>query len=411
MYSSTNIVNANQSSQSSIEWESTISIKTSESEYKEILNNKKHSVDIIFLLQDGLRVSNRTVQKKTTLTRRKLLTYYKNHWIPLDRTTASEEMANLPSKVNVEKCIHRLIVYYQDNIRVSYNKEICSLGEKYNIEYEIEYISQSDYQKILIEERRLIELFLKHGNSIQRCTMTRLDMFSCVMSKVQMWHCFNNKIPYIWAYKWNGIKSKMLITDNKQSDGSMLTYLWSDSAKISNKMCRGTNIEHLINICCIVEILNDRLIIIEAIGTLIDGEIYTTEPMANASFLKQLDTLLTNDVFIDDTPVYVQKFFPPPLPNRYGADCDGFIIIQDDLIIKWKIPTIDVKCLSPNTFKVGSNNLQLNFIGEPGKIYEITYKYEVLRQRNDRSAASDDHEYAIFLESSKILLERDTATF
>lgn len=390
-----------------IEWETTISIHTTESEYSKVLNdNNNHMIDIIFLLQNGIRLANRTAQKKTVITRRKLLTYYKEHWVPMERTTATEEDVFPPSIIIVEKCIFRLIVYQQDGIRISYNKEICSHGEKFNIEYEIEYPADSSYETILEKERRLMKMFLEHGRIIHRNIMTRIDMFSCVMSKVQMWHCFDNTAPYIWAYKWNGVKSKILITDNAHKDESLITYVWSDASTITNQTCRGTNIQHLINICCAVEIMDDRIIIIEAIGTMIDGEIYTTEPMANASFLKHLGKIWVNDVFIDNKPVVVQKFFAPSLPNNYGEDCDGFIIIQNDLIIKWKIPTIDVKCITPYTFKVGSHLIPLSFIGEPGKIYEITYKYEVLRQRNDRLAASSDQEYDVFLNSTKMLLEK-----
>nr|DBA13088.1 TPA: late expression factor-4 [Oryctes rhinoceros nudivirus] len=386
------------------EWETTISIQATESDYLTAYNDNRNTVDIIFLLRDGLRISNRTVQKKTTQTSRRLLVYYRNQWVSLDRTTAIEENIQPSLPIVVEKCIHRIIVHHQDGIRISYNKEVGPYGEKYNIEYEVEYAPNLDYKHILRQERRLMKLFLKHGHAIRRTIMTRIDMFSCVMSKVQMWHCFNHAEPYIWAYKWNGIKAKMLITDKIEPDGSYITYIWSDASTISNHLCRGNNIEYLINICCAVELMEDRIIIIEAIGTMVDDKIYTTEPMANASFLKHLNGKFTDNVLVDDKPLLIQKFYPPPLPNRYKDDCDGFIIIQHDLIIKWKIPTIDVKCITPYTFKVGSQIIPLAFVGEPGKIYEITYKHEVLRQRIDRLAASSDQEYAVFLDSSKMLL-------
>ncbi|ATY70197.1 late expression factor 4 [Tomelloso virus] len=391
------------------EWETTISINSIESEYLQALNNENHKTDVIFLLSEGMRLSNRTVQKKTTTSKRRLLTYYKQQWTPLERTIAIEEACHPTKTLIVEKCIHRVIIYESGGLRISHNKEVCALGEKYNIEYEIEYPEKSEYSDILRCERKLIKTFLQHNHVIKRDIMTRIDMFSCVMSKVQMWNCFDANQSYLWAYKWNGIKSKILITDCKSpnDDASFITYVWSDNSTITNKMCRGKNIHHLINICCAVEIMDDKIIIIEAIGTMIDGEIYTTEPMANASFLKHLDSLLADDVYIDDKPLQVQRFYPPELPNSYGKDCDGFVIIQNDLIIKWKIPTIDVKCVTPYTFKVGSQMIPLNFIGEPGKIYEITYKNEVLRQRNDRLAASSDQEYAVFMESSKMLLDSE----
>lgn len=385
------------------EWETTISINSNECDFLTVLANKNHEIDLIFLLKDGLRLANRMVQKKVIVSSRKLLTYYKGNWIPLERTTATEENVFPPTTIIVEKCIHRVIVYKKNGIRVSYNKEISTHGEKYNIEYEVEYPANTEYKLILREERRLMKLFIKHGNFVQRDIMTRIDMFSCVMSKVQMWHCFDSKSYYIWAFKWNGVKAKMLITDKLQEDGSLITYIWSDASNIRNKMSIGTNIKHLINICCAVEIMEDRIVIIEAIGTMVNKTIYTTEPIANASFLKHLDKLLTNDAYVGKKPLIVQKFYPPPLPKNYGPEHDGFIIIQNDLIIKWKIPTVDVKCVEPYKFKVGSTIITLAFAGEPRKVYEMTLNNEILRQRNDRLTSSSDQEYAVFLESSKML--------
>lgn len=385
------------------EWETTISISLDESEYLKVLQ-QSHAIDVIFLFKNGMRLSNRSVQKKTTLSCRRLLNYYNNTWIALERTTATEEDI-LPTTLHVEKYINRLIVHQKKGLRVSYNKEVCITGEKFNIEFEIEYPPTSTYEEILIYERRLMKAFLKQTHRTKLSTMTRIGMFSCVMSKVQMWHCFDKNQPYIWAYKWNGIKSKILITGTATEDGSLITYTWSDSSEIQNKKCRGTNIDQLINICCAVEEMDDRFVIIEAIGTLVNDEIFTTEPMANASFLRRFSEILGNDMFIDDKPVVVQTFNQPPLPDTYGENYDGFIIIQNDIIIKWKIPTTDVKCITPTTYKIGSQQIQLDFIGEPGKIYEITHKYEVLRKRNDRSAASSDQEYQIFLQS-KLLLEQ-----
>lgn len=386
------------------EWETTISIKSTEEDYSGALNNINNKIDFIFLKKGGIRVSNALFQKKTTVSRRKLLVYYKDSWITLDRTTATEECVDPPTSAITEKCIHRVITHHEKNIRVSYNKDIGPNGNKYTIDYEIEYPANSEYSLILRKERKLIKLFLQDGHSIKRDIMTIGDMFASVMSKTQMWHCFDSNQDYLWAYKWNGIKSKILITNQQNEDGSFVTNMWSDDLKITAKSSRGENIEHLINICCAAEIMEDKIVIIEAIGTIIGKEMYTTEPMANASFLKRLAKLLGKDAVIDGKPLVVQRFYTQPMPNEYNENYDGFILIQDDLVIKWKIPTIDVKCLTPSTFKVGSQPITLDFIGVPGKIYEITHKLEVLRQRNDRSAASSDQEYAVFLDSSKMLL-------
>lgn len=188
--------------------------------------------------------------------------------------------------------------------------------------------------------------------------------------------------------------------------------MWSDADDIRIVWCSHPHIQTLVNICCLVEILPDRMVLIEAIGALVNDHIYTTEPRTNVEFLQHFVTLSNitdngvNGQHIDNKPLQVQQFYNTALPTNYDTKLyDGFIIVQNDLIIKWKIPTIDVKCLTENTYKVGQHEINLQFVGIPGKIYEINYNYEVMRMRSDRLAASTENEYDVFIQSTQHLLQ------
>ena len=393
------------------EWESTIAIPITEDQYNNhVKNGNNFKIDLIFLFENGTRLSARVLQAKKTTYCRNLISFYQNEWYPIKRTTAIEILQPIPKELIATKTIQRFVVHQHNNIRVSYNMEECPNGVKYNVEYEIEYKKNTPYNEILQLEQLLISCVRLYNFKIKRQTLSLVDLFSCVMTKVQMWHCFDANKPYIWAYKWNGIKAKLLITDRKTINGKNLTYLWPDANNIPTEECHGEGFDVLVNFCFLVEIMDDCIVIIEAIGALIENDIYTTEPMTNAYVLKYLKTQKLN-IKIGNKPVIVQEFYGTKLPSAYDTTkFDGFIIIQNDMIIKWKIPTIDVKCIDKFTYQVAEYKINLDFEGVVGKIYEISYKNEVLRQRVDRIAASSKQEYLVFRESTKHLLENKKVT-
>lgn len=402
------------------------------------------SIDVLFLYRNGVRLSGRQLQRKVTTNCRNLLSFYHNYWYAIKRTTATETLVgNNDREVNsieIEKIIFRCTTYEHNGLRVSYNCEETNHGFKYNVEYEIEYPANSSYTEILAAERKLMRLIhqnVKH-RLVEREKLTLETIFSCVMSKVQMWHCFDPKQQYMWAYKWNGVKAKMLITstqlsdaDNKPNNVGYLTYLWPDANNVETVQCHGppSIVGAMQNLCLLVELLDDQIIVIEAIGALINGVIYTTEPATNVAILQYFRKKQkhhgtdSNPLRLGAKPMRFQEFFDSQLPQSYNMDLhDGFVICQNDIIIKWKIPTIDVKCVAPYTFTVAGNTINTMDIhnnniddassvstdtvimGEVGKIYELSHKHEILRQRNDRIAPSTEQEYKIFLESSKNLL-------
>lgn len=381
------------------EWESTVTIPIDEATYNSHKSNAK--VDIIFLFDNGSRLAARRIERKITVFCRNLLSFYHNQWFPIRRTQAIEDLCRIDDAASIVSAVHRIIVYHEKNLRVSYNKEECDDGVRYNVEYEIEYPENSEYQQILFFERQLMMKIINDSYVIQRSTMTLENIFSCVMSKVQMWHCFDMNSNYIWAYKWNGVKAKMMITEEQCEDGSNLTYIWPDAQYVKTERAICSNINLLKNLCFLVELMDDgTIVIIEAIGTLVDSTIFTTEPMMNASILKYLKENIV-DLTISGRKVRIQEFYPAPMPEVYDINkFDGFIIIQNDMVIKWKAPTVDVKCIGPYTYTVCGDTLTLNDVeGEVDKIYEMSWSKLILRERTDRKVSSGENEYRTFLKS------------
>lgn len=394
------------------EWESTISMPISEDVYREFVRNSDTRLDVIFLFKCGARLSGRRFQRKTTVTCRYLLSFENKHWYPIERTTAVEQLTFIPDMSTITKTIFRRLYFVSENIRISFNCETTLDGVKYNVEYEVEYPPGSEYEYILDLERQLmshVKVF------VQRKKMTLEKIFSCVMSKVQMWHVFDPSKDYIWAYKWNGVKSKILITDTIVEMNGVtgnLTYIWPDVNDISTKICsisptakRKIDISPLLNLCFLVEIMDHAYVVIEAVGALIDTVIFTTEPKTNVAVLAYLRRVIGNHgLLIDGIPLRFQRFYKQPMPNRYGKNHDGFIIIQNEMIIKWKIPTVDVKCIGPYLYSVADETLQLDKEGVVGCIYELCYGNKILRKRIDRIAASSKNEWTIYVKSNEHLV-------
>lgn len=406
-----------------IEWETTIEIPITKALFDEKLQNKSYLNDYIFIFFNGTRLSNRHMQKKETVITHRLLGFYKNHQYPLIRTIAKETETNLPCLSNncmvlhrknpeiscipsvCTKYIHRVIIYQENGVRVSFNKESSVKGIKYIVEYEIEYPENTNYNTILKYERKLMKLVVENNHSISRDSLTLETIFSCIMSKIQMWHCFDADKSFYWAYKWNGVKCKLLITDIVNSDGHNLVRIWPDAQSITTKLCVGLNTDILYNTCILAEMMDDCFVIVEIIASQYSQDIYKTEPMININFLKHLKRTLSSNVYIDGKPLIVQTFSKAKslesdniLKLDYDkSKYDGFIIVQNDMIIKWKIPTIDVECVSQNEYIIDKYKFEIPHNGIVGQIYEMTCKYVLNCIKKPTTQCSNENDYNLFI--------------
>lgn len=408
------------------EWETTIEVRISEADWGAILKQTDvYNEDVIFHFENGQRLKERRLQRKEVGTRKNLLGFHEKQCFPITRTQAIEhgvDVKNSASSNTVVCAVHRLLrvedqpsVEFEcsetyGRVRVAYDKEESDNGVRCFQRFEIEYPPDSPYKKILQCERALMEFASSYGCRPISDRPDAKEMFSYIMSKVQMWHCFNCKLPYKWAYKWNGIKSRLIFTNNDKCE--QVAYLWPDTQRIRIERVHGsTNMSSLFSgMYMLAEIMLDRIVIIEVIGCRYYGRIFTTEPMTNVNMLACLSEEL-GKCMVGELPVWVQTFYPAPMPTiDYDKTLhDGFVVVQNDMIIKWKIPTVDVRFVGvPNRFSIGSDTvIHLTTVPnvplELNAIYEISCDYHVLRRRTDRIAPSTDHEYAVFLKSIELL--------
>lgn len=405
------------------EFESTISIPIDHRKYEE--EAKGDVVDVIFLFDNGTRLSQRRMERKSTISTKRVLGFFDGHIYPILRTVANEELIDVDEFARVCRATHRVVRKLENGIRVSYNKEECEKGERYSVEYEIEYDESTAYDEIIKLEKELMRVAHIDGHFDITMSMSLENIFACVMTKVQMWHYFDDSKPYLWAYKWNGVKAKLMIDQNGST-----AYLWPDAGNISAVPFRGYH-PFLKNLCLVVELMDDRVVVLEIIGSRFsDNQIYVTEPIINVEILNYLhelmfppvaaassasssgsananNNIMSSTMFIDNKPLIVQKFYAAPKPDNYDARLhDGIIIVQNDSIIKWKVPTIDVKCIGPYTFAVANKTFKLSEHGIKDAIYEISPMYKIIRRRTDRIACSTEQEFKVFTESVKLLLNK-----
>lgn len=405
------------------ECESTISIPIDKSLWEDQLKRTDNKSDVIFLIKtinnQIVRLHERNLEKKTTLSSKRIFGLCPNSFsqYPIVRTTANESRVSLrPDEYTIIRATHRLLTLNDNDVRVAFNKEETNDGERYYIEFEIEYPESLTYHEILGCESKLMLVADSYEPRLSASVMALETLFSCIPNKPQMWHCFVGDRPYVWGYKINGVKAKMMFLD----DGT--AYIWPDAGNVT---CLSFNIygddasiviSILQNLCLLVEIMDDHLVLLEAIGGEFNKKTYTLEPQSNLSFMKKLHnysfTIDTIDRAANVTkPIVLQEFYEPPMDlqfNDKNDQYDGLIIVQDDLIIKWKLPTVDVMCVDGNVYSVGdSTTLTLDFQGVSGSVYELSATNQIIRLRTDRLASSNQQEYDVFLKSVEYLKRDD----
>lgn len=386
----------NNGSRELIEWESTINVPIEADEYDTV--SAGSIADVIFLFDNGIRLSNNRIEKKT-IDRQYIFGYLDGYKFPIIRSQATECLAPIPKHATITRTTNRKIVWH-DNVRVAYNCTENDSIRRYSVSYEIEYPVDTEVEEIRRLEDILMQLARTKGH-IPKANLNTLESVApCISSKVEMWHVFQNTPNYKWAYKWNGVRAKLLLCED-----SNLVYLSKTASKIETSRIYGTNIDILRDMCVSVEIMEDRIVIIEVLGSKFKDKAYRTEVSTNLRILVDLDKKLGDDIRIKDTPLRVQKFYDAPKPVEFNRELyDGFIIIENDTIIKWKVPTVDVKCIGPYKYIVGDNTiLQLREHGIKGKVYEISPTYEILRMRCDRLNESNENEYQVYLKSVELL--------
>ena len=415
--------------------------------------------DILFYFNNGLRLANRKLENKITLENKNVLFFFKNKFFPIIRSVSSETQFFFNKNdddndddnnnddddddddenffFNIIKSTYRFILYNENNLRLCVNKNSCEYGSNYTLTCEIEYKKNYNYKDIYKAEKLMFDKFCNiflFLSDFKKENVSLDFLFACIVPKVQVWDCFNFKKynsdkNLKWAFKWDGIKAKMLINEN------LNVYLWPDADEVQQLTVVFKSdikkLNFLKNLCLQVELMSDCIIIVHVIAAIYqNNELFFLEPFLNLKVLNFIEKKIKTPIFFkyktNRLKLVVQKFFnytktPIPLSSSSSSslslqqkkkkcEYDGFIFIQNNLIIKWKLPTIDVKCIAPCVFLVGKKEkiyLKHGNFAKTGCIYELSNEFKILRKRKDRLTCSTDNEYKIFLKSIKNIKYND----
>jgi hypothetical protein len=188
-----------------------------------------------------------------------------------------------------------------------------------------------------------------------------------VPSKLQSWNCFNPTKKYHWAKKWNGVKGKLIVNNDHT------TYFWPDASDIiiTKTDVKDVNFfNKFFNVCIQVEILEDSIVCVEILAASYDDDIHYVEPQTNLRIINWFNDIFREYGVVSLYPkkLLIQQFIHStverlPLEKKVNFsetyDYDGFIIIQDDIIIKWKSPTFDARFIEKNKFQIDHSTIEI----------------------------------------------------
>lgn len=332
------------------EYESTITIYIDESTFNECIGQN----DVIFIFDDKTRLSQREYQYKIANEKTYILSFYNDFLFPIKRTKSIETRKKIDS-LYVEKTVYRKIIYNEDNIRIALNKTEADYGVHFTCSGEIEYKENDLYSTICEYEKKLTQLMSKWYKFVKFDKLTNESLFSCCTPKIQSWICVDFEDSFNWAYKWNGVKAKMLYNDNYIT-------LAPDANNIEIINFKCDFLKEFEYICFQVEITDIYIVIVELISITYKNIVYSMEPNSNVKFLKFLNKRLNNREYtINNKRLIVQQYYDNrenPLPKDFSDLLyDGLLINQNNMLFKVKLPTLDVKYIGSNRFLVGTNTI------------------------------------------------------
>lgn len=416
------------------EKESTIKLKITEETFLKFQKKNNWHHDVIINYNNGARLSTRRYECKKTLSKDRIAVFHNKCFYPITRTNSTEEP--LGKSTLIGSIVKGAIRYFNvttpsadDSIkyvrmRQSVNKAENVHGVMYFLASEIEYNINIEYEEMLQVEHFMLETnkeFIHEHmatDALDRDDSCKNDMFISTAPKIQMWSQFNVEESYKWAYKWNGIKAKMMI-----KDGVMC--LWPDSMPIKTHTFSTKNdnpydfdiaVKNLGKINFQVEIMPTSIIIVHVLSVSYQKKVHLIDPYSSIDFLDflriKLPEIHVNFITLDESSqkmrLRFQRFFNPPKCNTFNQEkYDGFILVQRSMFIKWKQPTIDARFLGGSLFEVGNGNNIIQFRLQSGhlseckkdKIYEISSDLKILRHRIDRLFCSTYKEYQMFINS------------
>ena len=448
-----------------VEYETSIRFKISEiifTYYKEqfwdLIDTKKKEY-VIYMSDDGynLRIHSDKFQKKTEKERANFLIFMNNKFIPYTQTKSIESPAFKCidfSKINTIVTRYTLLEYdenindkpYDDDdikyVRIVVESISNEKGVDYMFAAEVEYsnVSYENPNNLKVVNQTLFDLVSKILEPVWDSIDIKYDAIqpeNVINIPSRIFHPIykidvNN---YLIKYKFDGYKGKMIYTKKN-------FYYFDDLQKFKIIEVYPKVFEFFENIIFQFEIVSNVentmnvLMLTDIIGVYINNTLYTLKPTDVlkvfsyiSSISKSLDDITLNfrkdfnkphskydDKNFENIDGYCLQIQKPILPTDKCSNLkyDGFIIISNELEIKYKIPTCDVRLFNYMLYIDNMNEPVTSemFYGSEyknNKIYEISINPKgfvyILRSRYDRFLTSTIAEYENFIEISKIMID------
>ena len=435
------------------EYESSFYIIISQNVFKELLKRKPPlNTEMILYYLDGTRISGDKVQCKIECNKSHLLKFHCSSnihnpilFLPMTRKHCQEYTVMMPqdiSKIETVIIRHNITIEHKikENItiRISLEKYFGSEGGHYALTGEIEYSKKiyNNYTRLNECETILLKRIMKiAGESLNQLdSNSRFDLPSqqtLFKAPCRKFSTFKETETYskevannrCILYKFDGYKGRILISGNGcilyLDDLNNLQSIQSDLLSFASRIMfqievvRGDQDSNISN----------AMIIVDIIGAYIGNQLYVPEPMDVINFFelineynlikKNLSVCLPIQGWVKVFTQYKLKENTPNCLYKY----DGYIVINDYSIFKFKTPTIDAlllngylhledlkDALSHQTFAHLEENKIYEIGPEIGTSLDPNYmKFKIFRKRKDRIYSSSSAQYDSFIEDIKFL--------
>lgn len=435
------------------EYESSFYIVIPQNIHKELLvKNPSLNTEMILYYLDGTRISGDKVQCKVECDKSHLLKFHCSsnihnpiHFLPMTRKHCQEYIVMMPQDISkVETLIVRhniaLEKKIKDHITIRISLERCfgSEGGHYALTGEIEYSKKiyNNYTRLNECETILLKRLMKIAGEClnQLDSNSRFDLPSqeiLFKAPCRKFSTFKERETYsrehpnsrCSLYKFDGYKGRLLIIGN----GCILYFddLNNLQSIQSNLLSFASRIMFQIEFVQgnLDSNIYNAMIIVDIIGAYIGNQLYVPEPMDVINFFELINrcNLIKRDLFVclpiqGCVKVFTQYKLKENTPNSLYK-YDGYIMINDYNIFKFKIPTIDALLLNGYLHledrKDALSNQTFTHL-EENKIYEIgpeigtsldpTFlKFKIYRKRKDRTYSSTSAQYDSFIEDIRFL--------
>lgn len=412
-----------------VEWESTIDYPISEEAFDRICKGNRSDWIQSWIVNyaNGTRLApsrhgEYVFQTKKTFESKNVLIYNDNSFYPMTRSKSTEMIENLKDHPEIwqsNAMIKTVLRFYKyvDNVRVSLNRETHATdGVFFFASFEVEYPENVTIAELCDYEIELATVAQKFKCIDSPQSLDTKDVFSIIPQKLQSFENWDPNSEYAWAFKWNGIRAKVVFFEH-------FVQIYPDSLPsetLPYRIKSEQSSQSIRNICFTCEILPEPwnlIIVLEVAGARFGRTLFSPEPITSRKFLDMKKPSLEGIEIQRGQNGYrlqVQTFHPSPCPFEYDETLhDGIVIEQRNSLIKWKEPTIDVLCVKKGKELIyvlgdGLQTVPISYPeGEPRKIYEIGCRFQILRERKDRKYPSTLQEYKEFLEAQTKCLENE----